>query len=115
MDSKNEKYWKDYTIFIEIVESTTQFSPADLMRNYQELISELANGNEYCQDEWDYEFDEDMYIRKQIQKVIENPNLLNNSLFKEFRDKIETLDFEFKKHIENENESNWWEKPKFRI
>ena len=95
MISNNEKYWKDYTIFIEIVESTTHFSPANLLKNYQELIAELDSGKEYYEDEWDYEYEEDMYIRKQIQRVIENPNLSNNILFEEFQNKIKIISINY--------------------
>lgn len=110
MISDNEKYWKDYTDFIESVESLTGFSPASLLEIYQELVTKLDNGKEYYES---YAYEEDIFIRKQIQEIIEYPSLSNNILFEEFRDKIEKLDSEFKKHIENNNDLKWWEKLNF--
>ena len=114
MSKIDAKYWDDYSNFIKTVENITGFSPSDLLQRYEELISELSNGEENYV-EWQYEFEYDKFTRSEIQKVIENPNLLSNVLLKAFREKIEILDLEFKKYIENANDQKWWENPKVRF
>ena len=114
MPKDDTKYWNDYSIFIETVENITGFSPSDLLKRYEELISELSEGEENYL-EWQYESEYNKFTRKEIQRVIENPNLSSNVLLKAFREKIDILDLEFKKYIENANDLKWWENPKVRF
>ena len=114
MPKDDTKYWNDYSIFIETVENITGFSPSDLLQRYEELISELSEGKENYL-EWQYEFENDKLIRNKIQRIIENPKLSSNTLLNAFRDKIEILDLEFKKYIENANDKKWWKNPKVKF
>ena len=108
---KDEKYWKDYTEFIEEVEILTELSPADLLSQYEILIAELNDINEEDYLEWQYEFDYDLWTRQKIQNVIEHKPISENILLKHFKGKINELDLELKKYILNSNQIDWWNKP----
>lgn len=109
---KDEKYWKDYTEFIEEVEKLTRLSPADLLSQYEILISELRDIEEAYYLEWQYEFDFDLWTRQEIQNVINHKPISENILLKQFKEKINELDSDLKKHILNSDQIDWWKNPK---
>ncbi|MCB9056390.1 MAG: hypothetical protein H6549_11065 [Chitinophagales bacterium] len=108
---KDAKYWKDYTEFINEVEKLTEFSPADLLTRYKELIKELNNADEEYYFEWQYEFDDDLWTRQRIQKVIDYKQISENILLRDFKEQIELMDSELKKHIQNSGQTDWWNNP----
>ncbi|RZS93247.1 hypothetical protein [Aquimarina brevivitae] len=61
---KDQKYWKDYTEFIQEVENLTNLSPAALLLRYEELIAELNDEEEDYFLEWKYELNLDRKFRK---------------------------------------------------
>ena len=105
---KDEKYWKDYTEFINEVEKLTKFSPADLLSQYKILIEELNDADEYYYLEWQYELDNDLWTRQNIQKVIDHKLISDNVLLIGFKEQIKQMDFELKKHILNSDQTDWW-------
>lgn len=105
---KDEKYWKDYTEFIDEVEKLTELSPADLLSRYKILIEELNDANEDYYLEWHYELDYDLWTRQKIQKVIDHKLISKNVLLKDFKEQIERMDSELKKHILNSDQIDWW-------
>ena len=105
---KEEKYWKDYTEFINEVEKLVELSPANLLSRYKMLIEELNDTDEDFYLEWKYELDYDLWTRQKIQKVIEHQLISDNILLKEFKEQIEKMDSELKKHILNSDRSDWW-------
>ncbi|MBU2928838.1 hypothetical protein [Winogradskyella psychrotolerans] len=109
---KDEKYWKDYTEFIKEVENLTEFSPADLLSQYEILIAELNDIEEEDYLEWQYEFDYDLWTRQKIQNVIDHKPISENILLNQFKEKINELDSELKKHILNSDQIDWWNNPK---
>ncbi|AWA31135.1 hypothetical protein HYN48_14115 [Flavobacterium magnum] len=117
MTEKHEnKYSIDYSTFIKNVENITGLSPADLLHSYEEFISglnEYENVENYS--EWQYEFDYDAYIRIEIEKVVSNVELSNNTFLKQFKDKVELLDSQFKKFLKNGDDDKWWETPKIKF
>ncbi len=109
---KDEKYWKDYTEFIKEVENLTELSPAELLSQYEILIAELNDIEEEDYLEWQYEFDFDLWTRKKIQNVIDHKPISENILLNEFKEKINEMDSELKKHILNSDQIDWWNNPK---
>ena len=105
---KDEKYWKDYTEFINEVEKLTELSPENLLSLYKKLIEELNEADEDYYLECKYELDYDLCIRQKIQKVIDHKLISENVLLKDFKEQIEKLDSELKKHILNSDQSDWW-------
>ena len=109
---KDEKYWKDYTEFIKEVENLTELSPANLLSQYEILIAELNDIEEKDYLEWQYEFDYDLWTRQKIQNVIDHKPISENILLNQFKEKINRLDSELKKHILNSDQIDWWKNPK---
>jgi len=64
---KDKKYWKDYTEFISEVENLTSKNPSELLAQYSKLISELSEMDKAHYEEWKYEIDYDIWIRRKIQ------------------------------------------------
>jgi len=112
---KDEKYWKDYTKFINEVEKLTELSPTDLLSRYKTLIEELNDADEDYYLEWQYELDFDLWTRKKIQKVIDHKPISKNVLLKGFKEQIESMDSELKKHILNFDETDWWNNPELKF
>jgi len=112
---KDEKYWKDYTKFINEVENLTKVSPAALLSHYKMLVELLNDADEKCPFEWEFELAYETWIRHDIQKVIDHKPLLENVLFKYFKVQIEILDSEFKKHILNFDQADWWHYPRLKF
>ena len=106
--TKDQKYWKDYTEFINKVEKLTELSPADLLSRYKMLIEELKDADEDYYLEWQYELDYDLWTRQKIQKVIEHELISKNIFFKDFKEQIEKMDSELKKYILNLDQIDWW-------
>ena len=105
---KYEKYWKDYMEFINEVDKLTELSPSDLLCQYKELIEELNDADEDYFLEWKYELDNDLWTRQKIQKVIDHKLISENVLLKGFKEQIEQMDLELKKHIINSDQTDWW-------
>lgn len=105
---KDKKYWEDYTEFINQVEKLTDFSPSDLLSRYETLSEELKDVNQDFYLEWRYEIDYDLITRHKIEKVINHRQISENILLQEFKQKIESLDLEIKKHILNSDQKDWW-------
>ncbi|MAQ75450.1 MAG: hypothetical protein CL613_03855 [Aquimarina sp.] len=57
---KDQKYWKDYTEFIQEVENLTNLSPSALLLRYEELIAELNDEEEDYFLEWKYELNHEL-------------------------------------------------------
>lgn len=112
---KNEKYWKNYTEFINEVEKLTELSPADLLSRYNILIEELNDTDEDYYLEWKYELSYDVWVRKKIQSIIEHKPIEKNILLKEFKEQIEIMDSELKKHTLNSDQTDWWNNPELKI
>ncbi|NOU59611.1 hypothetical protein [Marinifilum caeruleilacunae] len=93
---KDEKYWQDYTEFINEVEKLTELSPVDLLSRYKELIEELIETDKEYYLEWKYELDYDLWTRQKIQKVLDNNLISENILLKDFKAQILELDTELK-------------------
>jgi hypothetical protein len=106
--AKDEKYWKDYTEFINEVEKLTELSPADLLSRYKMLIEEMNDADEDYYLEWQYELGYDFWTRQKIQKVIDHKLISDNVLLKEFMEQIEKMDLELKKHILNSDQNDLW-------
>jgi hypothetical protein len=105
---KDEKYWKDYTDFINEVEKLTELSPAELLFRYKTLIEELNDPDENYYLEWQYDLDYDLWTRQLIQKVIDHNVISENILLKSFKEQIEYMDSELKKHVLNFEQIDWW-------
>ncbi|GAA0734219.1 hypothetical protein GCM10009430_49130 [Aquimarina litoralis] len=112
---KDEKYWTDYTEFLNEVEKLIELSPSDLLSRYKILIEELNDADEDYYLEWKYELDYDLWTRKKIQKVIEYKPIEKNILLKEFKEQIEIMDSELKKHILNSDQTDWWNNPELKF
>ena len=102
-----EKYWSDYTKFIELAETSTGLSPADLLERYEILISELES-NLYF--EWIYENTGEEPTITKIHNLLSNELFKNNILRNEFHQKIGDLDTRMKKFLiaSSLNDENWW-------
>lgn len=105
---KDKKYWEDYTEFINQVEKLTDLSPSDLLSRYETLSKELNDVNEDFYLEWKYEIDYDLITRQKIEQVINHKPISESILLLEFKQKIESLDLEIKKHILNSDQKDWW-------
>jgi hypothetical protein len=105
---KDEKYWKDYTEFINEVEKLTELSPADLLSRYKMLIEELNDADDEYYLEWQYELDYNLWTRKIIQKVIDHELISENILLKSFKEQIDKMDSELKKYVLDSGQIDWW-------
>lgn len=112
---KDERYWKDYTEFINRVEKLTGLSPSELLSRYKLLIEELNDVDEDYYLEWKYEFDDDLWTRQKIQNVIDHKPISKNVLLKDFKTQTGNLDSEIKKHVLNFEEADWWKNPKLKF
>lgn len=108
---KDEKYWTDYTEFINEVEKLTGVSPATLLSQYKVLIEELNDIEEDFYLEWKYELDYDFWTRQKIQKIIDHNSISDNILLTDFKKEIYNLDSELKKHLLNSDQLDWWNNP----
>ena len=105
---KDEKYWKDYTKFLSEVEKLTEYSPANLLSMYKELIGTFSDIHEDDFIEFKYEFDHVLLIREEIQKVLDHKPISENLLLKNFKEQIEKMDLELKKYTLYSEKPEWW-------
>lgn len=115
MESKDEKYWTDYTDFIKDVENLTGLNPSNLLSQYQSLIADLRYIDEDYYLEFPYEFNYDLRVRQQIQDIIDHKQISENILLKEFKEEIKKLDSELKKYLLIPDKTDWWNSPKINF
>lgn len=104
-----DKYWKDYTQFIQTTEKLAGLSPADLLSLYETLIEELENPDRDIF-EWIYENANEKYTRTKIQLILDSDDLKDNMLKNEFLEKIKALDRRIQKFLKIEyvNDKEIW-------
>lgn len=88
----NEKYWSDYTTFLNKVQTLWRYSPADLIEFYTHFVVALENNEIDNYTFYEYELDNDFYHRTVIQEIIDSLDLKGNQLRDEFEVKILELD-----------------------
>jgi hypothetical protein len=103
----NDKYWSDYTTFINAAEEHTGLSPSNLIDRYKILIEELETDN-YL--EWIYEEMQNEYTVKQIHQLINMDLLRENILNSAFAKEVNLLDERFKVFLKGvrKNDDSWW-------
>ena len=106
-----DKYWTDYTIFIDTVEGLTKYNPAEILERYTILVRELEHGDDQDFLEWQYESETDGYTRTKIQSVLDCEILNGNLLLDEFQKKIDVLDKKLEKFLKaNDYNDDTWKK-----
>lgn len=88
----NDKYWSDYTAFLNTVQTLWQHTPANLLEFYTDLVVALENEEDTNYTFFEFEYENDFNYRMIIQEIIDSPDLKNNLLKGEFEVKISELD-----------------------
>jgi hypothetical protein len=109
-----DKYWSDYTTFLETVSRLTKLSPADLLDFYTEFVESLETKNADSYTRFEYEVDNDFYFRTVIQTILDTREIAGNLLLQEFKNKINSLDKRIKPFLATEcaTRVDWFKKIK---
>lgn len=106
---KDKKYWKDYIEFINNVEHLTGSNPGDLLSQYKEILATFISAEELFFKEWQWEFEQVLWLRQKIQELFESSPFKNNLLFFEFKEEIQNVDIEIKNYVQSKLQDNWWD------
>lgn len=104
------EYQKDYTDFLSTSEDISKYSPATLLKMYEDFVNELVEDKYVYLDE--YNFANDFFFRHRIQGILDSERLKNNQLRDEFAKKIADLDRRIKPLLSTEcfNKQNWFDR-----
>lgn len=99
MKEYDEKYWNDYSLFIQRVEEITRQSPSNLLEHYISLVEELEQMPGGDGIEWVYEEFLDENVRQLIQKALDDNKVANNILLLEFSKQVSEIDLRMQEFL----------------